>query len=310
MMVFVGLFMVGITLAAVAKKDRVVDHTLSDKEPGSPDYDHDAFVGEEEAKKFNDLSPEESRRRLGLIVEKIDKDSNGKVTEKELEDWIIFTQQRYIHEDADKQFPALDKNGDGKIHWNEYKNTSYGYLSDEDLETSEKDDEFSYKQMIARDERRWDKADTNGDKHCDLDEFKAFLHPEEFPHMIDVVVQETMDDIDKNKDGLLSLEEYINDMHTRDDTEEEPEWVATEREQFTTYRDTDKDGYLNNEEVREWILPTDFNHAIAEAKHLIQEADGDGDGELTKDEIITHHDAFVGSQATDWGEALNRHDEF
>lgn len=28
------------------------------------DYDHEAFLGEEEAKTFNDLSPEESKKRL------------------------------------------------------------------------------------------------------------------------------------------------------------------------------------------------------------------------------------------------------
>lgn len=34
------------------------------------------------------------------------------------------------------------------------------------------------------------------------------------------------------------------------------------------------------------------------------------DKKLTKDEIINKYDLFVGSQATDFGEALNRHDEF
>ena len=34
------------------------------------------------------------------------------------------------------------------------------------------------------------------------------------------------------------------------------------------------------------------------------------DGELTKEEIVEKHDVFVGSQATDFGEALTRHDEF
>lgn len=34
------------------------------------------------------------------------------------------------------------------------------------------------------------------------------------------------------------------------------------------------------------------------------------DSELTKEEIIAKHDVFVGSQATDFGEALTRHDEF
>lgn len=33
------------------------------------------------------------------------------------------------------------------------------------------------------------------------------------------------------------------------DEEEEPDWVASEREQFTKYRDTDNSGYLELEEV-------------------------------------------------------------
>ena len=40
------------------------------------------------------------------------------------------------------------------------------------------------------------------------------------------------------------------------------------------------------------------------------ESDADGDQQLTKDEILNKYDLFVGSQATDFGEALNRHDEF
>lgn len=63
-------------------------------------------------------------------------------------------------------------------------------------------------------------------------------------------------------------------------------------------------------QVRAWIIPSDYNHAEAEAKHLIYEADSDENGELTKLEILDKYDIFVGSQATDFGEALVRHDEF
>ena len=34
------------------------------------------------------------------------------------------------------------------------------------------------------------------------------------------------------------------------------------------------------------------------------------DTKLTKEEILEHQDVFVGSRATEWGEYLNRHDEF
>lgn len=61
----------------------------------------------------------------------------------------------------------------------------------------------------------------------------------------------------------------------KDKGEEEPEWVKSEREQFNTYRDKNKDGKMDGEEVREWILPSDYDHSRAETKHLIHEADAD-----------------------------------
>lgn len=50
-------------------KERVYNKDLSDKEHfenehHNPEYDHEAFLGEE-AKSFDQLPPEESKRRLG-----------------------------------------------------------------------------------------------------------------------------------------------------------------------------------------------------------------------------------------------------
>ena len=61
--------------------------------------------------------------------------------------------------------------------------------------------------MISRDERRWKKADRDGDGNLSKEEFASFLHPEDVEHMRDTVAMETLDDIDK--DGFISLEEYI-----------------------------------------------------------------------------------------------------
>ena len=58
------------------------------------------------------------------------------------------------------------------------------------------------------------------------------------------------------------------------------------------------------------LFISDYDHTEAEAKHLIYESDTDGDSKLSKDEILANYDLFVGSQATDFGEALTRHDEF
>nr|XP_020668100.1 calumenin isoform X1 [Pogona vitticeps] len=292
------------------KKDRVHhDPQLSDKvhdDGQNFDYDHDAFLGAEEAKTFDQLTPEESKERLGKIVSKIDEDKDGFVTAEELKAWIKFAQKRWIYEDVERQWKGHDLNEDGLISWEEYKNATYGYI----LDDPDPDDGFNYKQMMMRDERRFKMADKDGDLIATKEEFTAFLHPEEYDYMKDIVVQETMEDIDKNGDGFIDLEEYIGDMYSHNGDAEEPEWVKTEREQFVEFRDKNRDGKMDKEETKDWILPSDYDHAEAEARHLVYESDQNKDGKLTKEEIVDKYDLFVGSQATDFGEALVRHDEF
>lgn len=99
------------------------------------------------------------------------------------------------------------------------------------------DEGFSYKAMLARDRRRWSVADKNADDECTREEFAAFLHPEELPQMRDVVLLETIEDIDKNNDGKISVDEYIGDMYrSSEQDEEEPDWVVNERAVFTEFR--------------------------------------------------------------------------
>ncbi|GBM11402.1 Calumenin-B [Araneus ventricosus] len=291
---------------------RVHESVLSDEkhyleeEIHNADYDHEAFLGEKDAKTFSELSPEESQRRLGKIVDKIDSDKDNYVSMQELKDWIQHTQKRYIIDDSERQWKGFNPNNEPELAWQTYKKNSYGY-TDEDVDG----DTYGYKEMIERDLRRWEKADLDRSGSLTKKEFIDFVHPEESAHMRDIVVIETMEDIDKNKDGKISIEEYIGDMYNDDnDLESEPGWVQSEREQFTQFRDKDKSGFLEFSEVKQWILPDDYDNSEAEAKHLIYESDVDRDNQLSKEEILNKFDLFVGSQATDFGEALVRHDEF
>ncbi|MEQ2173020.1 hypothetical protein GOODEAATRI_027433, partial [Goodea atripinnis] len=151
------------------------------------DYDHEAFLGQDEAKTFDQLSPDESKRRLSIIVDKIDSNKDDFVSEEELKLWIKNVQNRHMFENVEHQWNEFDLNKDGLISWEEYRNVTYGSYLD------------------------------NG--------------------------------------------------------AEEPEWVATERQQFSEFRDKNKDGKMDREETLDWILPADYDHAIAEAKHLLYESD-------------------------------------
>ncbi|XP_038068256.1 calumenin-B-like isoform X2 [Patiria miniata] len=311
-----------VTFAKPAEKQdenqskRVKEVKLSDEEhfegkEHNVDYDHDAFLGEEEAKTFQNLSPDESRKRLGMIVDKIDEDKDGFVTEDELKKWIEHQQHKYDYDDSAMHWKNRNPDLDDKMSWEEYNATTYSNLAEEELVKLPENERMDFAKMVRRDKARWASADENKDGVLSREEFTAFLHPENYDRMREVVVLETLEDVDKNGDGQISLEEYIGDMYRENnDGAEEPEWVKTEREQFSQFRDKNHDGFMDLQEVGEWILPTEYDHVEAEAKHLIFDSDKDKDKKLTKQEIIDNYDLFVGSQATNYGESLQRHDEF
>jgi len=298
----------------IPEKDKAKKEPLSDKEhfadgEHNAKYDHEAFVGEEEAAAYENLTPEQSKERLAKLIPIIDKDADNFVVEDELKDHIRFMQRRYISKDVDRTWNNYDKEKtkDNKLDWKEYQTAVYG----PDGINATQENAKEYEQMKIRDERRWKLADKTGDGALDKEEYTCFMHPEDCEHMKDIIVTETVEDIDKNKDGAVDLEEYIGDMYRpgdHPDQKGEPDWVKSERDMFKTYRDKNADGKLDKDELKEWIMPSGFDHAEAEAKHLLHLADDNKDMKLGKDEILAHYDAFVGSQVTDYGEQLQKHD--
>lgn len=65
------------------------------------------------------------------------------------------------------------------------------------------------------------------------------------------------------------------DMFAHEEGGPEPDWIKTEREQFSDFRDLNKDGKMDQDEIRHWIMPQDYDHAQAEARHLVYESDQD-----------------------------------
>ena len=74
-------------------------------------------------------------------------------------------------------------------------------------------------------------------------------------------------------DWSETLISFPADMFANEEGGPEPDWVTTEREQFSDFRDLNKDGKMDKEEIQHWILPQDYDHALAEARHLVYESD-------------------------------------
>ncbi|XP_019966730.2 calumenin-A-like [Paralichthys olivaceus] len=270
------------------------------------DHDQEASVAQDGARSFNQLPPEESIRRLGIILDRIDINKDDFISVDELKIWIQTARRNYTNERVEKQWKDYDADEDGLISWDEFKNVSYGgYMDDPHIQ-----EDFNYTHEMLRDERRFRAADTDGDLNANKHEFNAFLHPENYRHMRDVVIQETIEDFDKNEDGFIDLNEYIEELFSPENDEKVPDWVEKERQQFSELKDKNKDGKLDKQEMMELIFPPDFNFADAEVKHLLEQSDANKDGKLTKVEILDKHEMYVGSQVTNFGETLLRHDEF
>lgn len=62
-----------------------------------------------------------------ILVEKIDSNGDGKITEDELKSYVDHTQKRYIYEDVDRQWKDLNPDGKPSLSWGEYVNRTYGF---------------------------------------------------------------------------------------------------------------------------------------------------------------------------------------
>ena len=269
-------------------------------------------MGADQAKKFDHLAANESKQKLAEIADKMDANHDGLVNLDELQRWIDQAQKSYMQRDLDKQWRTHNPSEMEKLSWEEYRLATYSFLDNPDISGLSEEDQKMYESMEQRDRKRWKLADQDDDQLLTKQEFLSLLHPEHSQQMKQLVVDETLEDLDKDRDGRVSLSEYIRDLYELDDGktvgEDEPDWVQTERRHFNEYRDKNGDGYLDRDEMKEWLMPVKVH---SEAEHLIEEADRNGDAKLSKEEILDSYDLFVGSEATEYGEALaaNRHDE-
>ena len=171
------------------------------------------FIGSsKDAEEFDNLPPEEAKRRLKILVEKMDSDKDGFVDRGELHAWILRSFKSLSQEESEERFEDNDENDDGIITWAEYKSSEFDLDDDEDFSSIAGDpDKVEEMTMMEEDKILFEAADKDSNGELSKDEFLSFTHPEEDAGMIKPVLRLTLNAKDQNKDGKISFQEYIGE---------------------------------------------------------------------------------------------------
>jgi len=264
--------------------------------------DHQAILGSKKtAEEFDKLAPEESKKRLRVMSKKMDLNADGFVDKHELKMWIFNSLKQLDREETDERFDEIDEDRDGVITFTEYVKESFG--EDElDLNSSPEKLDADDQKLFEEDRTFFNAADMSHDGKLSKDEFAAFQNPESHAHMHESLIDTTLKEKDKNKDGFIDLGEFLGEYANKKDSE----WYQVESDRFKNDYDLNKDGQLDRQEMKKWLVPDLDETAKDEMEHLFSEADKNHDAKLSYDEIVNEYNLFVGSEATNYGEHLEK----
>lgn len=204
-----------------------------------------------EAEEFDSLSPVESKKRLGVLVTKMDLNGDRYVDRHELKAWILRSFRMLSEEEAADRLEEIDEDKDGFVSWEEYLRDTYGFGSmKEAMDDEQSSDEE--KRLVRDDQKMFEMADVSGDRKLSAVEFTMFLSPEEFPEMLPLILEQTLRDKDKDQDGKISFQEFIGDSAKHHDKE----WLVVEKEKFDKDFDKDQNGMLTGHEILSWVVPS------------------------------------------------------
>lgn len=299
-----------------AQKEREADGTRTPRDHGhysngehNADFDHEAILGSvKDAEEYDQLPAMEAKRRLEILLVKMDRDNDKHIDRKELHSWILRSFRMLSEEESSERMDEVDEDEDGYVTWAEYIAETYGIKDPEDQQLLDQEDQVEEQRLLREDRQLFNAADKNIDGRLDDMEFLAFSHPEESPDMLPIILQQTLEEKDTNSDGLIDFQEYIGDKGTilkSNISDEEDQ----DRRKFEEH-DLDGDNALNIVEMQRFLVPTNLDIAEDEVDHLFAAADDDNDDLLSFLEILDHHDVFVGSEATDYGDHLHNLDRF
>lgn len=258
-----------------------------------------------------DLEDDELQSRLRKLVVRMDHNRDGYVDKEELTSWGLVSIYNIQGKDGREDYEFLLHDGASGLDFDHLSDDIYGHVFyGDEAEPFDKDDSIydEYNKMYNRDKARFDAADIDHDGKLTEEEFVYFKNPLKNEEIKQSVLAEALNSVDTDRDGKISLQEYLKDWHQTPSNVDE-EFMELETDRFKDEYDRDGNGFIEADELIFWLSPDNTEIAIDEAEHLIDMCDEDEDERLTPDEIVDNHDLWVDSDATEYGAQLRHYDE-
>ncbi|GMR36921.1 hypothetical protein PMAYCL1PPCAC_07116, partial [Pristionchus mayeri] len=265
-------------------------------------YRQEILLGGEE------MNEEETAKAIDEMLKECDKNGDGLLNVDELEARIREKKIEHLNEgneEANELKIKLDVDKDGKISWDEY---STWFINKEGMETNKASGSVIGSDNAHRfeDEKSsFKRSDDDQDELLNDDEFKVLLHPENSKKMLRKMAKDVVEFMDKDKDGFVSDQEFVNGIpgEMEESMKEYEEKEKKERkEEFIEEIDRDKDGKADLDEFLAYLDSTNGDNARREARQILSDADGNQDGFLSRDELLSNHFILKDSSIfTAWG---------
>lgn len=187
--------------------------------------------------------------------------------------------------------PPSEKAGDKKVK--EVETTG----SDGDINEADSDPHMKMlRVMVKRADERWKLADENGDTLLTKQEFKFLLHPDEgYEELQNLFVREATEDMDLNKDGKICLDEFMKHLQVLASEQERNDhnWLSSQQENFGRFLDKNKDGVLDGDEIKDWLVPAKSKKFEMEAKRLLDIGDANDDHKVSTAELLENYEQYL-----------------
>lgn len=281
---------------------------------GGEDEDDDDDYPDDDP--FDDWHPDEldedvRTERFEKLIKKMDEDGDGFVDKTELVHWTLRALQNMDSRELKEDYDVANADGDDGVTWDEYVSNIYGVAAEKrdsftatDLEEIAELQDFN--RNFNRESAKFKAADADKNGKLDFKEYESFYNPGKDKEQTLRAVKLAVEAVDKNGDGQLNQEEFLNDFKDPSFTGGQ-DFKDQETEIFKDM-DINSNNNLDGDELVLWIQQDNGEIAIDETIHLIETADADEDGKLTHEEVMHAMEDFIESDATEYGYML-KHDE-